>query len=128
MSSFYGSGGADVSWTVPDVPDSVWDDGEGGQEEDDQQLQEEDRLWQGYCHMAAGLDEEQIHADVCAQLHDDPQSPIRPSIEEFKAMPQFDWQHPLIRPSQAEVVGRYVLGLLAEVMHESIGAAMAREG
>jgi hypothetical protein len=41
-------------------------------------------------------------------------------------LPQWDWQHPLITPMQAERVGRYV-ATVAQVVERAIATALSRE-
>jgi hypothetical protein len=105
-----------MSSTMP-LPDDI-----------DHQAEADERLWQHYCAVAQRLDVGELITAVCDQLRGESgDTPLAQLLEEWRAWPQFDWQHPLITPMQAESVGRYVAGLAAQVVAQAITQALARE-
>jgi hypothetical protein len=94
----------------------------------DAQAEADERLWQHYCAVAQRLDVGALITAVCEQLRGEPgETPLSALLEDWKALPQWDWQHPLITPMQAERVGRYVAGVAAAVVEQAIAQALARE-
>jgi hypothetical protein len=92
------------------------------------QAEADERLWQHYCRVAKTVDVGELLAGVCAQLRGEPgDTPLSALVDDWLAWPQFDWQHPLLTPQQAESVGRYVAGVVALVVAQAIGRALARE-
>jgi hypothetical protein len=94
----------------------------------DQQAEADERLWADYCAVAQRLDVGELIATVCAQLQGESgNTPLSALLEEWRAWPQFDWAHPLVRPSTCEALGRYVAGVAAQVVEHAIAQALARE-
>jgi hypothetical protein len=94
----------------------------------DHAAEREEKLWQHYCAVAQRLDVGELITAVCHELRGEPgHTPLSALIEEWLAWPQFDWQHPLIRPSTCESLGRWLAGLVAEVLQRAIETALARE-
>jgi hypothetical protein len=94
----------------------------------DRQAEADERLWQHYCAVAKRLDAGELISAVCDQLAGESgDTPLATLIEDWLACPQWDWQHPLITPMQAESVGRYVAGVAAAVVAQAIAQALARE-
>jgi hypothetical protein len=94
----------------------------------DAQAEAEERLWQHYCTVAKQLDVGELVAAVCEQLRgESSDTPLSALIDDWRQLPQWDWQHPLITPMQAESVGRYVAGVAALVVERAIAIALAGE-
>lgn len=94
----------------------------------DAQAEADERLWQHYCAVAKRLDVGELLIAISDQLRGESgDTPLAALLEEWLAWPQFDWAHPLITPMQAESVGRYVTGVVAEVLQQAIATALARE-
>jgi len=78
--------------------------------------------------VAKTLDVGELVTAVCEQLRGEPgDTALSDLIEEWLHTPQWDWQHPLITPMQAERVGRFVAGVRAQVVERAIAQALARE-
>jgi hypothetical protein len=94
----------------------------------DHEAEAGERFWQQYCRVAQSLDTGDVLATLCAQLRGEPgPTPLATLVEDWLALPQWDWQHPLITPLQAESVGRYVAGVAAQVIAQAIAVALSRE-
>jgi hypothetical protein len=97
-------------------------------DEIDHAAEADERAWARYCAVAKTLDAGDVLATLCEQLRGEPgPTPLAALIDDWLAEPQWDWQHPLITPMQAESVGRYVAGVVAEVLARAIAVALARE-
>lgn len=97
-------------------------------EDVDHAAEQQEGIWQHYCAVAKRLDVGELVHAVCEAIRGEPaDTALSALLEEWLAWPQFDWQHPLIRPSQAEAVGRYVAGVAALVVEQAIEAALAGE-
>jgi hypothetical protein len=90
----------------------------------DHQAEADERAWARYCAAAKTLDVGELHNAVCEALRGEPGD--TPLLDEWLSFPQWDWDHPLITPMQAERVGRYVAGVAAEVVGRAIAQAFAR--
>jgi hypothetical protein len=94
---------------------------------DDIDHEAEETLWQHYCAVAKTLDVGELVTTVCEQIRGEPgDTALSDLLEEWLQMPQWDWQHPLITPMQAERVGRFVTGVCARVVERAIAQALAR--
>jgi hypothetical protein len=94
----------------------------------DHQAEADDRLWQHYCRVAKTVDVGELLAAVCAQLRGEPgPTPLSTLVEDWLALPQWDWQHPLVTPATCERLGRYVAGVCAQVVERAIAVALSRE-
>jgi hypothetical protein len=79
--------------------------------------------------VAQRLDVGALIAAVCDQLRGESgETPLAQLLEEWRAWPQFDWQHPLVRPSTCEALGRWLAGLAAQVIEQAITQALQRAG
>jgi hypothetical protein len=95
----------------------------------DAQAEADERLWQHYCAVAQQLDVGEVITAICDQLRGESgDTPLSDLIETWVQMPQWDWQHPLIRPSTCESLGRYLAGLAAQVIEQAITQALQRAG
>ena len=94
----------------------------------DHQAEADERFWQSYCRVAQTLDAGELLSTVCDQLRGEPgPTPLATLVDDWLALPQWDFEHPLITPMQAESVGRYVAGVAAQVIAQAIATALARE-
>jgi hypothetical protein len=95
----------------------------------DHAAEADERLWQHYCAVAQRLDVGALIAAVCDQVRgESAETPLAQLLEEWRAWPQFDWQHPLVRPSTCEALGRWLAGLAAQVIEQAITQALQRAG
>jgi hypothetical protein len=93
----------------------------------DQQAEADERLWAHYCRVAQHLDVGELLTTLCVRLGGEPgDTPLSTLLEGWLAWPQWDWQHPLITPMQAESVGRYIAGIAAAVVEQAITQALQR--
>jgi hypothetical protein len=93
----------------------------------DHAAEREEKIWEHYCRIARSLDVGELITAICNQLRGESgDTPLSALLEDWLQLPQWDWQHPLITPMQAESVGRYVAGVAAEVVAQAITQALAR--
>jgi hypothetical protein len=94
----------------------------------DHEAEAEERFWQHYCAIAKRLDAGELLASICESIRQEPgPTPLATLVEDWLALPQWDFEQPLITPMQAESVGRYVAGVGAQVIAQAIAMALARE-
>jgi hypothetical protein len=94
----------------------------------DHEAEAEERFWQQYCRVAKRLDAGELIASICTYIRKESgDTPLATLVEDWLALPQWDFEHPLITPMQAESVGRYVAGIAALVVAQAIATALAGE-
>jgi hypothetical protein len=89
-----------------------------------------EKLSQGHAlhKIATTLDTGELIEAVCAQIAGEPgETPVSELIEAWKSWPEPDFSRPALTPSHCCSLGRYVAGVVADIMATRLEQALARQ-